>query len=350
MKKTITIIVIGLILVAVAVTIFSSKSTTDTSGNVITYEKVTKGDINLTVSANGSVVSKLTQNITTKLGSKVTEVNVKVGDKVTKDQQIAKLDDYDLSQAVKSAQYNFNSAYYRREQLNVAAIKDDNAIKQAQQQLNTASISLETANNNLKNANITSPIDGTITSLNIKINEFPSLTLPLASVQNLTSLEALLNVNEIDVNKVKVGQEVALTIDAIDGVINGKVTKIEDTGLSINGVINYIVRADIEKIDGLKPSMTINADIEVENKVGVLRIPSSSVKIVDNTSTVQVVKEGTNLSKILVTDLDTIKIETGLNNNSYVEVKSGIKEGDLIVTSITKASASPFNFGGTTAK
>lgn len=347
MKKT--IIIIAVILIVGALIYFITKPKTDTVTGQVTYEKVSKGDINLTVSGTGSVLSKTIQNVTTKITSKVTEVDVKVGDKVIKEQQIAKLDDYDLSQTQKSAEYNYNAAFYRREQLKAAPIKDDNAIKQAQQQLNATNVTLESANSNLKNALITSSIDGTVTALNVKVNEYTSLTLPIAIIQDLGSLEAQLNVNEIDINKVKVGQSVNLTIDAIDGVKKGKITKIEDTGININGVINYIVRSDFENIDGLKPSMTINADIEVQSKVGVLRVPSSSVKIVDNISTVQVVKVSTNLSKISTNDIETKQIETGLNNNSFIEVLSGLNEGDLVVTSITKSIGGLFGLGGSTS-
>ncbi|MEI6462471.1 MAG: efflux RND transporter periplasmic adaptor subunit [bacterium] len=344
MKKI--LIILAIILAIGAVVFFATRSKTTVATDNVTYEKVSKGDINLTVSGTGSVVSKTTQNVVSKVQSKVTEVDVKVGDKVTKGQVIAKFDDFDLQQAEKSAEYNYNAAYYRREQLKSAPVKDDNAIKQAQQQLNAASVSVDSAKNSLNNAIITSPIDGTIITLNVKVNDFGSLTAPVAIVQDLSSLEAQLNVNEIDINKVKVGQSVDLTIDAIDGVRKDKITKIEDNGLNVNGVINYIVRADIEKIDGLKTAMTINADIAVQDKLNVLRIPAVSVKIANNVSTVQVVKTGSSLTKLTSNDIETKTIETGLNNNSYIEVISGLSEGDLVVTSVTKASGGLFGLSG----
>ncbi len=306
----------------------------------ISLAKVDKGSISLSVSGTGNVISKSSVNITAKSTAKYVDVLFKTGDSVKSGDVIAKLD---LEKAVKSAEYSFNSAIYAKKKLEASPLSDENSLKQAQQQINVASVQLDIAKNNLNNNSvIVSPINGIITTLNAKVGEYASLTLPVVSIQNPNDIEVLINVNEIDVNKLVLGQDVSVTIDAAGGVKLGKVSRIESLGVNLNGVINYPVRVELSDKTNVKLNMSVNAEVLVTKKDNVLRVPSGSLKTKNGQTSVQIVKDSSKLKDLKTlsstTDLESVVVKTGLNDNSYVEILEGLKEGDEVVTLISKVN------------
>ncbi len=339
MKKVVIIVIILAILVGGFLMLRSSAPNLEN----ISLAKVDKGSISLSVSGTGNVISKNSVNISAKSSSKYTDVLFKTGDTVKSGDVIAKLDRFDLEKAVKSAEYSLNSAIYAKKKLEASPLSDENSLKQAQQQINVASIQVDVAKNNLNNSSvIVSPINGIITSLNAKVGEYASLTLPVVSIQNPDDIEVLINVNEIDVNKVILGQDVNVTIDAAGGIKPGKVSRIESLGVNLNGVINYPVRVELTDKTNVKLNMSVNAEVLVTKKENVLRVPSGSLKTKNGQTTVQVVKVSSKLKdpKTLssTADLENVVVKTGLNDNSYVEILEGLKEGDEVVTLISKVN------------
>lgn len=341
MKKR-TIIVVGLVIVAiVAAAIFLKPA--DTAPSYVT-EPVTKGNIELVVSASGNVNPELLYTVNPRIASRYTEINVKTGDIVTKGQQLAKLDATDLNNAVKTAEYNFNAAVYARDQLKNAPVVDDYSVKRAQQQINTASIAVQSAKNNLANATLTSPIDGKVLAVNVKLDEYGSMTgvTPAFVVGDTKPLQAYLNVNEIDVDQVEPGQVVKLNFDALDKTVAGKVVYLDEYGTNTAGIIYYEVRTDISDAAGLKPNMSVNADIVIASKNDVLTIPSAAIQRKEGKTMVQVLvkaQDGTAKAEVK-------EVQTGIDNNSVVEVVSGLTEGELVIVSSNEADAvNPFNFG-----
>jgi HlyD family secretion protein len=339
MKKVVIIVIILAVLVGGFLMLRSSAPNLEN----ISLAKVDKGSISLSVSGTGNVISKSSVNITAKSTAKYVDVLFKTGDSVKSGDVIAKLDKFDLEKAVKSAEYSFNSAIYAKKKLEASPLSDENSLKQAQQQINVASVQLDIAKNNLNNNSvIVSPINGIITTLNAKVGEYASLTLPVVSIQNPNDIEVLINVNEIDVNKLVLGQDVSVTIDAAGGVKLGKVSRIESLGVNLNGVINYPVRVELSDKTNVKLNMSVNAEVLVTKKDNVLRVPSGSLKTKNGQTSVQIVKDSSKLKDLKTlsstTDLESVVVKTGLNDNSYVEILEGLKEGDEVVTLISKVN------------
>jgi HlyD family secretion protein len=339
MKKVVIIVIVLAILVGGFLMLRSSAPNLEN----ISLAKVDKGSISLSVSGTGNVISKNSVNISAKSSAKYVEVLFKTGDTVKSGDVIAKLDKFDLEKAVKSAEYSFNSAVYAKKKLEASPLSDENSLKQAQQQINVASVQLDIAKNNLNNNSvIVSPINGIITTLNAKVGEYASVTLPVVSIQDPNNIEVLINVNEIDVNKLVLGQDVNVTIDAAGGVKLGKVSRIESLGVNLNGVINYPVRVELTDKTNVKLNMSVNAEVLVTKKDNVLRVPSGSLKTKNGQTSVQIVKNSSKLKdpKTLssTVDLESIVVKTGLNDNSYVEILEGLKEGDEVVTLISKVN------------
>jgi HlyD family secretion protein/macrolide-specific efflux system membrane fusion protein len=342
-KKRNILLILGLIILIVIVVILIPKNSTTTTNYLI--EQVKKGDINLTVSASGSVNPETTYNVSPRLNAKVLEVNVKSNDVVTQGQQLAKLDDTDLQSAVKAAQYTFNSAVYARDKLKALPIVDDYSVKQAQQQINSASVQLETAKRNLNNAKIESPIAGTVLAVNIKVGEYASVASPTPAflVGTTGTFYAFLNINEIDINSIKVDQTVDLTIDALGQTLKGKVVEVENYGLNVLGIIYYKAKVSIAEQTGLKANMTVNADIAIDAKTNVLTLPSSAVTLRNEKSYVKLAKYD---DKNVLTPVEQ-EVTTGINNNALIEILSGVNEGDKVVIISSSKNTIGISFGGT---
>jgi RND family efflux transporter MFP subunit len=341
-KKRNWLIAAGLIVLVVVVALLAPKSTTSTINYAI--ESVKKGDINLIVSASGNVNPANTYNVNPRLNAKVLEVNVKTNDVVTEGQQLARLDDADLQSAVKAAQYAFNSAVYARDKLKALPIVDDYSVKQAQQQINSASVQLATAKRNLNNAIITSPIAGKVLSVNIKVGEYANVASPTPAfvVGDTSAFFSYLSINEIDINSVKVGQSVDLTIDALGKTVKGEVVEVGSYGVNLAGIINYQCKVSIVDQEGLKSNMTVNGDISVDAKSGVLTLPSSAVSLTGDKSFVKLAKYDANN---VLTPVEQ-EVTTGINNNSIIEIISGLNEGDKVVIVSTSKTGIGFSLGG----
>lgn len=306
-------------------------------------ETVNKGDISVQVSANGTITAPAIYDINARINAKVNEVLVNEGDKVSQDQELIKFDDTDLQAAVKSASYSFNSAVYARDRLKNAAIVDEYAVNQAQQQVNIAWVQLETAKRNLANAVIKSPVNGYVLAINLKKGDFASLTgmLPAISVAEQGDLIAKLNVNELDIAKVKLEQSVDLRIDALDLNTTGKITYVAPSGNDLAGIVTYEVMASLPQSEGLKIKMSVDGEITTSITSDILVLTSSAIREKSGQSYV-LVPVFDESGKVI--NANEVNVEVGATNNSLVEIKSGLKEGDQVLLNYD-LNADNFNFG-----
>ena len=320
-------IIAGILILALVI-FFRPKS--DSSSTEYVYESVKRADIVEQVNANGAVSFKNTYNINPRVNAKVIAVNVKAGDLVKKDQELIKFDDTDLQNAYKSAQYSFNSAVFGRDKLKNSPIVDDYSVKQAQQQVNITWVSMENAKRNLENAIIKSPIDGTISAVNLKVGDYASMTQlsPAIVVGESGEYIANLTVNELDIAKVKSDQDIDLEIEAIGKTIKGKITQINPSGTNLAGVVSFAVKASVPDQKDLLPEMTINGLITVKNTPSVLSLPSSAIREKSGKSFVYIPEFDESGTLLKVAEKE---IQIGVNNNSLVEIVSGLNEGDQVV-------------------
>jgi HlyD family secretion protein len=332
-----------LALIVIALVVFLRGYSQSSVEDQYVLAKVTKGDITSKISANGSVEAPQTYNLSARTNAKILEVNVKNGDIVTKDQLLIKLDDTDLQNALKSAQYTFNSAVYARDKLKNTPLIDQYSINQAQQQVNVTWVGVENAKRNLNNALIKSPVNGKILSLNAKVDDYASLTsvLPLAIVASEGDLVAVMEVNELDVSKVQVEQDIELTIDALDLKVAGKVIEVASQGNNIAGVVTYTIKASIPSNEQLKVKMSVDGDILIKTASDVLLLPAAAIREKAG-KTYVLLPQFDDAGKLIgVNEKD---VEVGVTNNSDIEIKGGLIEGEEVVLNYD-LNASSFNFG-----
>lgn len=224
----------------------------------------------------------------------------------------------------------------------------DAVIAQAQTSLNNAGLSLQ----NLS-PTISAPISGIITGLSLQegsvipAQAISSSTQTLSqNIANITTSNfpiVTINLTEIDIPKVKIGNKAILTFDAFpDTTYTGKVFSINTTGSVSSGVTTYptTIILDVEA-PNIYANMSATANIIIDTKDDVLFVPNSAIQTQNGQSTVRVIENG---------EIQYISVETGIASDSSIEIVSGLEEGDEVVTTVitqnttktTTGSSSPF--------
>jgi HlyD family secretion protein len=170
---------------------------------------------------------------------------------------------------------------------------------------------------------IRAPFDGIVAKVSVKKGDTVSGAVATLITKQRT---AEISLNEVDVAKVKVGQKVTLTFDAIEGLsLTGEVAEIDTLGTVSQGVVNYAVKIVFDTQDErVKPGMSVSAAIITDTKQNVLMVPNSAIK-----------SNGGQYVEIMSGDTpQTQSVEIGLSNDTMTEITTGLKEGDKVVTQI----------------
>jgi HlyD family secretion protein len=244
--------------------------------------------------------------------------------------QVANIDD----SAVRSAASAVSSA--KAALLTLQGTPTQASLDAAQASLDQSKLSLQQAQYNMRNAQLTAPFDGTVTQVNVVTAVSSSSGGSSAStaiqVTDLGNLQVSVNMAEVDVSKIKLGQDVALTLDALSGVnLSGKVSQIAYVATTTSGVVNYPVIISLPNAteSGVKVGMTANVAITVDQRQGVLLVPNRAIKTQGQKKVVQV-QSGTSVTTRVVT--------VGLANDNQTEILTGLNEGDGVVIGTTTAT------------
>ena len=223
-------------------------------------------------------------------------------------------------------------------------------LEQAADNLRSAQLSVEDAENTLENYTITAPISGTIIQKNVQAGETAgsdsaaASSSPLCIIHDLRYLEMTLNVDELQILSMQVGQDVRITADAVpDKTFEGVVTNVSSNGTTTAGTTTYPVTIRIDDYGELLPGMNATAEIEVESADNALSIPNGAVIrgnyvliTADSPSAA-----GADPAMTAPEGYVYVKVTTGVSDNDYIEVTSGLTEADTVAY---EASAS-FDFG-----
>ena len=203
-------------------------------------------------------------------------------------------------------------------------------------QLKNAKASLESAQDRLDDYMVTSPITGTVVEKTVKagdnVGTGSNSNNTLCIIYDLTYLEMTLNIDELDIDNVEVGQTVNITSDAKAGqTYTGVVTKVSVVGTTSGGTTTYPVTVRIDDTDGLRPGMNVDAEIVLSSADGVLAIPSLAVNRGD---TVLVTSDSPSAANALEQEAPEgyayVQVTTGVSDDSYIEITSGLQEGDAV--------------------
>jgi macrolide-specific efflux system membrane fusion protein len=352
--------------------------------------KVEQGTIVSSVSASGNVLSTNVMDVTTNASGLVKKVFVKDGDKISKGQKIAEITldqqgQKNYTQAwssylsAKNSVDSANATLYTLDSQKWAAnqkfindavarnlatddptyiqenddwlaaeakYKNQQAvIEQARASLNGAQISYQ-----LASPISTAPISGIVNGIslvegmvvssqtNTSDSQTSTTSQRVAVIQNETKPIITVDLTEIDVPKVKVGQKATVTLDSLqDKTFTGKIVTVDRVGATTNNVTSYSANIQLDTPSAeILPNMAANASVILETKSDVLLVPSTAIQTQAGQSFVRVLKDGR---------VQQVTVEVGISSDTQTEIISGLSEGDEIITGT--ASTTSTQQGGT---
>lgn len=215
----------------------------------------------------------------------------------------------------------------------------DDSVQSAADSLRNAQLSLESRQDQLDNYTVTSPIRGTVIDKNYKAGETSEAGKVLCSIYDLSYLTMTLSVDELDISDIEVGQKVSVTADAVEGkTYTGVVTKVSVAGASSGGTTTYPVTVRIDETEGLLPGMNVDAAITLESASGVLAIPAGAL---NRGNTVLVTSDSPSAAGGTPSENGeyySVPVETGTSDSDYLEIISGLQEGDTVAYIPTTSS------------
>ena len=398
-KKIIWIAVGSLILLLIIRTAVCGKKD---PGITVQTEKAGHRDITQLVSATGIINPVYLVAITPEVTGEIVELPVKEGDRVKKNQLLirikpdsyaaqrdrakANLESAQATLGMKKIEKDFiESNYKRTQQLYRDGISNQQELEKMESELASSIAQLEAqkafvqqalatlkeSNESLNKTAIYSPMDGTVSKLNVELGERVlgsgfSQGTDLMTVADLGKMEAIVDVDENDVVLVSIGDTAKIELDAFKNkVYNGVVTQIANSAKTTAAgtqeeVVNFAIKIALNEFNAqVRPGMSCNADIEVETKNNVLAIPIQSVTarseeepgametpdssrelIVGKTSKK---KQAKPKEVVFVVDKNTVamkEVKIGISDNEFIEVTSGLKEGDEVVSGPYRAISS----------
>jgi HlyD family secretion protein len=376
----------------------------------VQVEKAALRDLTETVVANGKIYPVTQVLISPEVAGEIIELPVKEGQKVKKGDLLIQIkpDSYRASRNSAEASHKFalgnrsqaaaelektESDFRQNEELHqnklvsnkvftdsrtafeIARLAMENSIHQVSQ----AGFALEKANEDLAKTTISSPIDGTITKLKSQLGERVlgtsfNMGTEIMTVANLDEMEARVDISEIDVVLVQVGQPVRIEVDAFkDKKFKGTVTAIANATRGASQAANmpnmnesqqdapkFEVRIRIDDKEAFRPGMSVSAEIETRSRQAVITVPIQSVttrlpaNAAANSSTPAPAGESGSAPErdkkhstqikpvevVFVLDGDTVKkrqVKTGITDSDHYEIVEGLKEGEPVISGGSKA-------------
>jgi RND family efflux transporter MFP subunit len=358
-------LIVGAVILIVGGYYWYSKSKSSTNQVQYVTEAAAKGTLMTSVSGSGNVIVDQSSNIDPTITGTVANLAVNVGDKVSKGQFLFNIVNDDLSVSAsksftsyKQALSSLESAKANKKQAsldlsnNTQGEKGRTVLKQklesaeasvvsAEQSVISAQADLANQRSNAAERKVTSPINGTVNAVNIKngddlskLSSGSSRQVPII-IGDLGTLKAQVQVNEVDIPNVSIGQKATMTFSAIDNfTVSGKVEKMDSLGTLSSGVVTFNVTIGFDTLDPrIKPEMSVSAAIITNVKQNVLIVPSGAVKTQNGNSYVEILNDGQ-------TPIQTTVI-TGSSNNTETEITSGINVGDKVVTQTISSGTTP---------
>ena len=332
--------------------------------------KATRDNLVISVDVSGNLEMPRKVDLSFGTSGRIKEIMVEEGDRVVKGQTLAKLDAPVLEANVAMAELNLEQTIYPYYSYTHAAdvpgtwlaldeaegnleeaqrLLEEGRIEEAQllleqvgQSLDKAKeksesrilslplsvkmleLQLDQAEAELAKAVITASFDGVVADIYIKEGQQLSATSPAIYLIDPSEIKLSGVIDEMDVSKVKLGQEATITLDALpDKEVKGRVTFISPASTAQAGVVFYKTTITLENPDEeLKDGMSANAEIVIEEHDGVLLIQNRAIQGSLEKPWVQVVTNG---------QIEQRQISIGLSDGTYTEILSGLEEGEEVV-------------------
>jgi HlyD family secretion protein len=341
-----------------------------------------------TITANGKIQPEKEVKISPDVSGEIVELTVREGDHVEKGQLLIRIKpDIYISQRERSiaaissararlaqseAQFNqadlsfkrtkqlfeeqtISKSEYEQSEASYSVAKAE--VDAARYSVVSTEASLKEANENLTKTSIYAPMTGTVSMLLVELGERVAGTGMMAGtemlrVADLSRMEAQVQVNENDIVRVNLGDTALIEVDAyLDKKFKGIVTEIANsaktTGVSADQVTNFDVKiliipesyknlVDAGTQNPFRPGMSATVDIQTETKVGIITVPIQSVTTrKDTTKNVSTFSDKDIRTIVFITDgkyAIAKDVNTGVQDNNYIEIQSGVLEKDKVIS------------------
>jgi HlyD family secretion protein len=378
-RKKRTLIVLGIVLVIALIIIFNLRTQREKTVKV-NIEKVKASDLTSIISASGEIKPKKNVNISAHVPGRIIKIGVKEGDVVKEGDFLLKLDatQYEAiaegnRAAIRSDKAQLiqeearlqrdKNAYDRQKKLYDEQLisKDQLEMAKAQYDVSNAQVraiksliqqaeaSLKSTLDTLNKTTFISPIDGMITSLRVEEGEVAiigTMNNPgtvLMTIADLSVMEVEVEVDETDVVGVQMAQAANVRVDAFpDIVFKGKVTEIGSSALQKTAATTTQESKDFKVIitlenpsQKLKPGLSASADIVTAEKKSVLAVPIASLVVREKPAADKDKKDAKEEEGVYMVENSRVKFQPvtkGITGGMNIEVLSGLKEGQEIVT------------------
>jgi multidrug efflux pump subunit AcrA (membrane-fusion protein) len=196
---------------------------------------------------------------------------------------------------------------------------------------------------------ILAPADGVITTIAVSAEERVTSGQVVAHLTNYKKLQTVVQIDELDIPKIKIGQSVSIKVNAYpDQTYTGKVSAVANEGTSTNGVSSFDVTIQIDQVQNLKVGMSIEASILTASKGNALYIPLEALHTRNGEKFVILGSANSGQNG----NIEQKVVKTGLFNEDFVEITEGLSEGDsvrlpqLAINSSTLSNSKGFMGGG----
>ncbi len=352
-------------------------------------DPVTRGDIEQTVTATGTVNAVTTVQVGTQVSGTIKRLYVDFNSRVKQGQLIAQIDPATFEAQVEQAEANLLASQANLDKANTALVDTKRTYERnkelfaksliAQGDLDTAETnylsakaqvgaskaaveqakaSLDYDRTNLKYTKIISPVDGVVISRNVDVGQtvaasFQTPTL-FTIAQDLTKMQIDTNVAESDIGVVKLGQNVEFTVDAYpDTTFRGKVWQIRQAPITVQNVVTYdvVIQVDNRELK-LMPGMTANVSIIIMKRQSVLRITNAALRFRFSEKPAGAAvsgpaeKKGPAIWVLENGQPERVPVTPGISDGNYTEVVSGnLKEGQQAIVEVLRKGKGPATTG-----
>ncbi|BBH68760.1 RND transporter [Actinoplanes sp. OR16] len=314
----------------------------DTGANASGLRTLTveQGTVTKTVEADGSVESASTATATFGTAGTVTAIKVKVGDKVTSGQLLARVDDTGAARSLDLAEANLDAAEDALGRAQDAGTDTSSATNEVAQ----AELAVDEAEAAVAGTKLTAPMAGTVTAVNGTLGGSSSGAegSGFLDIADLGKLQITAAFSEADATELKEGQAATVTWNALQGAeTTGQVVAVDPTATTDDSVVTYGVTVSLPNPpDGAKPGQTVTVSVITGNVENAVLINSAAVTTTGNRHVVTVVGTGN--------QQETRQVQVGLEGDDAYQITSGLTAGERVVipTSTTTSSTSNSNNSG----
>jgi HlyD family secretion protein len=298
MKK---IVILGIIVVIGVVAFFLLRGKDGKSEPKFTTAEVQKGSISIMVTATGTLEAVTTVQVGSQVSGTIAALYVDFNGIVKKGQVVAQLDPTFLDAQVAQAQADLDrekasTELSRREYERSLKLFEEQMISESERDITltnyelaktreqSAEAALDRVKTNLEYATIVSPIDGVVISRNVDVGQTVAASLQAPTLftiaQDLTQMQVKASIDEADIGRIKEGQDALFTVDAYpERSFKGSVRQIRLSPQVVQNVVSYDVIITVSNPDMvLKPGMTANVTVLIDQRQDVLKVPSAALR------------------------------------------------------------------------